>query len=74
MVAGANFISTSAVQWNGINHTTTYVSPSSFTASITASDVAVGGTANVTVVNPTPGGGTSAAVNLDIACAVQISV
>jgi len=60
-VNGTNFISTSQVQWNGSNRSTTYVSASEVTASITAADIAVAGKANVTVVNPAPGGGTSSA-------------
>lgn len=57
---GTNFISTSQVQWNGSNRTTTFVSATQLTASITAPDIAVAGSASVTVVNPAPGGGTSA--------------
>ena len=57
-VAGMNFIASSTLQWNGSNRTTTYVSATSLTASVTASDVAVSATASITVVNPTPGGGT----------------
>ena len=60
-VNGSNFVSTSVVQWNGSNRTTTFVSTTRLTAVIPASDVAVAGTANVTVVSPTPGGGTSSA-------------
>jgi hypothetical protein len=65
-VNGTNFISTSAVQWNGTGRTTSYVSATQLTASITAADIATAGSAGVTVVNPTPGGGTSAAANLAI--------
>lgn len=58
---GTNFISSSTVDWNGSNRSTTYVSSTQITASITAADIATGETANVTVVNPAPGGGTSQA-------------
>ncbi len=61
-VNGSNFLSVSTAQWNGNNRTTTYVSASQLTTSITASDIAAGGTWQVTVVNPSPGGGTSSAV------------
>jgi hypothetical protein len=47
------------VQWNGNNRTTTYSSVTQLTAAISATDIATTGTANVTVVNPAPGGGTS---------------
>ncbi|HKD61089.1 MAG TPA: hypothetical protein VKB47_11565 [Terracidiphilus sp.] len=60
---GNNFVSASTVQWNGSNRTTSYVNASQLTASITAADIAATGTVNVTVVNPTPGGGNSAAFN-----------
>jgi hypothetical protein len=60
-VNGTNFISNSTVQWNGSSRTTTYVSATQLTGAITAADIATGGTSNVTVVNPAPGGGTSAA-------------
>ena len=58
---GSNFVTTSSVQWNGSNRTTTYVSPTQLTAAILASDIASVGSANVTVFNPLPAGGTSAA-------------
>jgi photosystem II stability/assembly factor-like uncharacterized protein len=56
---GTNFVSTSEVQWNGSARTTAYVSSKKVTATITATDIANGGTATVTVLNPAPGGGTS---------------
>ena len=51
------------MRWNGSARTTTYVSPTQLTAAITAADIASAGTFPVTVFNPTPGGGTSNAVN-----------
>ena len=61
-VTGTGFISSSTVQWNGSPRTTTFVSSTSLQAAITAADIATNGTASVTVVNPTPGGGTSGAL------------
>ena len=58
-VNGTGFIAASQVQWNGANRTTSYVSPTQLTATIGAVDVLNAGSAAVTVVNPTPGGGTS---------------
>ena len=49
----------SEVYWNGNSRATGFISSNQLTASITASDIAAAGTASVTVVNPTPGGGTS---------------
>jgi hypothetical protein len=58
-VNGTNFLSSSVIYWNGMSRATTYVSGTRLTAAIPASDIAVGGTAQVTVFTPAPGGGTS---------------
>jgi uncharacterized protein (TIGR03437 family) len=65
-VNGTGFVSGSTVQWNGANRVTTYVSATQLTAAITAADIANVGTANVTVVNSAPGGGTSNALSFSI--------
>jgi uncharacterized protein (TIGR03437 family) len=57
-VIGSGFVSSSVIQWNGANRATT-LGVLGLNASISASDVAAAGTATVTVVNPSPGGGTS---------------
>ncbi len=51
-VNGANFVSSSAVMWNGSARATHFVSPARLTATILASDIAKAGTASVTVVSP----------------------
>ncbi len=66
-VNGSGFLSSSVVQWNGSNRTTTFVSSTQLTAAITAADIAAAGTARVTVVNPSPGGGASNTLNFTIA-------
>ncbi len=66
-VNGSNFVATSTVQWNGSARTTTYVNSGEITAAISAADVAVFGTVSVTVMNPAPGGGTSAGMTFTIA-------
>ncbi len=58
-VNGSGLIASSVVRWNGSNRTTTFVNSGQVTASISASDIAAGATATITVFNPTPGGGTS---------------
>ena len=58
-ISGTNFISGSTVNWNGTALSTTYISATQLTANITAPLVANPGSANITVVNGTPGGGTS---------------
>ncbi|OPZ45108.1 MAG: Ser-Thr-rich glycosyl-phosphatidyl-inositol-anchored membrane family protein [Euryarchaeota archaeon ADurb.BinA087] len=65
-VTGTNFNPSSKVRWNGANRTTTYVSPTQVSASILNTDIAAPGTASVTVFNPAPGGGTSAAKTFTI--------
>jgi len=65
-VNGTGFVNGSTVRWNGANRTTTFVSATNLTAAITAADIATAGAASVTVVNSTPGGGTSNAVNFPI--------
>ena len=59
-VNGSGFVAGSVVQFNGSNRTTTFVNSSQLTTQIPASDVSVAGNAAITVVNPAPGGGTSA--------------
>ena len=61
-VAGTNFIPGSTVQIQGSNRTTTFISATQLTAAITAADIAAPGNSNITVSNPTPGGGVSNAV------------
>ena len=58
-VNGAGFFPASVVKWNGSPRATTFVSPLRLKASILGSDIAQARTAFVTVVNPSPGGGTS---------------
>ncbi|HEY6293675.1 MAG TPA: choice-of-anchor D domain-containing protein, partial [Terriglobia bacterium] len=56
---GAGFVSGAAVKWNGSSRTTTFVSSIQLTAKINSSDISKAITASITVVNPSPGGGTS---------------
>src|SRR5438094_1645396 len=65
-VNGTNFVSTSTVKWNGNTLGTTFVSSTQLTATVTAALIATAGTASVTVVNPSPGGGTSNAQTFTI--------
>src|SRR5262245_48552010 len=52
IVTGTNFGAGSMVRWNNADRTTTVDSATQLTASIPGTDIAVAGTANVTVVNP----------------------
>lgn len=71
-VTGANFVSESAVQWNGANRATTFVSGAQLTALIPQSDIASPGTPAITVSSPAPGGGTSSPVSFTINSPVPV--
>ena len=64
-VTGTNFVSGSAVSFNGGAATTAFVSATQLTAAIPASAVTTAGTVPVTVTNPS-NGGTSGAINFTI--------
>jgi hypothetical protein len=66
-VTGSNFVSLSTVEWNGSPRQTELVSTTQLQAQINFSDVQNAGTAAVTVVTPSPGGGTSNALTFTIA-------
>ena len=70
-VNGSNFVATSQVRWNGAARTTTFVNAGQVTAAIPASDISTQGSAQVTVVNPAPGGGTSNALSFTISAAAN---
>lgn len=65
-VNGTGFVPGSTVRWNGSNRSTSYVSGTTLTAAILGSDIQSAGTASITVFNPTPAGGESAAQSLAI--------
>ena len=65
-VNGNNFVNGALVRWNGQDRPTTVVSATQLTAAISASDLAATGNANVTVINPLPGGGLSNLLNFAI--------
>ncbi len=60
-VTGEGFVPGSTVLWSGSERTTRFVSSTTLVAYVPASDVAGAGSADVTVVTPSPGGGTSGA-------------
>jgi DNA-binding beta-propeller fold protein YncE len=64
---GTGFTSGSVVRWNGTNLPTTTTAAEGFLqASVPAADIAATGAAEVTVFNPSPGGGTSIPVPFSI--------
>ncbi|HYW41362.1 MAG TPA: S8 family serine peptidase [Bryobacteraceae bacterium] len=73
-VNGTGFVSgSSVVNWNGSARATTYLSATQLQAAITAADIGNAGTAQVTVFNPTPGGGTSGSLPFSINAAPAIT-
>jgi hypothetical protein len=58
-VNGSNFVQTSSVMWNATTLATSFLNSSQLIAWVSAPLIASSGSANVTVVNPAPGGGTS---------------
>lgn len=70
-VNGSNFAPSAVVRWNGSSRTTTYVSANQVQAQINAADIAATGTANVTVFNPAPGGGTSGTIPFTVTAATN---
>jgi 6-phosphogluconolactonase len=59
LVHGQNFVAGSVVRWNGSDRPTTFFADSELFALISTSDTAVAGTVDLTVFNPSPGGGSS---------------
>jgi hypothetical protein len=60
VVNGTGFLPASTVNFGAKAEPTTFVSATQLTAAIPAGDVATAGNVNVSVTNPTPGGGTAA--------------
>jgi len=63
---GNGFTASSAIAWNGVSLTTTYVSNTMLRALVAPSLIASVGSVSVTVVNPPAQGGTTAAQTLTI--------
>ena len=67
-VTGTGFVSSSTVRSNGVLLMTTYVTPTTLSAVVPSSQLITPGSVAITVTNPAPGGGTSAAKTLTIGC------
>jgi hypothetical protein len=65
-VTGSNFVPRSSARWNGANRPTFFVNSRRLLIRIYALDIAFPGSAQVTVVNPQPGGGQSASLTFTI--------
>src|SRR6266851_2289728 len=71
VVTGTNFLTCSAIQWNGTGQATNYLSDTQLSTLIPAMDLTSAGTAQVTVFtppqgNPPQGGGTSGAISFTV--------
>jgi uncharacterized repeat protein (TIGR01451 family) len=66
VIAGTGFVPTSGAQIGGSPRPTTYVSPTQLSVALTAADVATPGSLSIQIVNPAPGGGTSAAASVPV--------
>ena len=71
-VTGSGFVSQSVIDWNSTALATAYLSSSGLSATIPANDFATAGSFPITVVNPTPGGGTSNAATFQVLAAPSI--
>ena len=65
-VNGSNFIQGSTVNWDGQPRATQVLSPTQVRADIPETDLNISRMVNVTVVNPSPGGGASGALQFSI--------
>lgn len=66
MIHGRGFVQGSVVRWNGAERPTQYISGNRLSATISAGDVAAPGSAQITVRNPSPGGGISASTTVTV--------
>jgi hypothetical protein len=71
-ITGKNFVSQSEVFVNGANRTATFNSSSSLTAQLSSVDVVSPGALQITVVNPSPGGGSSTPFALPVNTPVPV--
>lgn len=65
-VTGYNFTPASTVDWNSLPLTVIFVNTNKLTAQVPATLVQTPGTSNITVVTPSPGGGTTLALTFTI--------
>lgn len=65
-VTGSGFVPSTVVDVNGSARATTYVSVTQVSATLPSTDFSAAGNLSIAAVNPSPGGGTSAAVTLAV--------
>jgi hypothetical protein len=65
-IAGTGFLTSSKVKYNGVSHTSTYLSSTQISMPLSGADVTTIGSYPVVVTNPTPGGGSSVPMNFGV--------
>jgi len=65
-LAGAGFVETYTVRWNGMGRNTAFVSSSQLSVVLTSSDLGTPGEGQWSVSSPTPGGGISNSMTFTI--------
>lgn len=72
-LTGASFLSASDVRIGGTTRTHSFVNANTMTVTPSSGDIASAGSVSITVVNPTPGGGTSNTATLTVAATVPVA-
>lgn len=73
-VTGSSFIPGAIIRWNGDDRPTTFLSPTQLRAEISGGDIQTPGVAQITVVNPPPGGGVSNSLEFFIGSATAPAI
>jgi IPT/TIG domain len=73
IVTGSSFVPSSQIEWNSAPLSTTYVSSTTLTAEISGANLQNPEMVSVTVTNPSPGGGTSNAMEFSVGANGQVS-
>jgi uncharacterized protein (TIGR03437 family) len=65
-ISGAGLTQASSISFNGVLHASSYVSSSQLTVALSKTDLSTVGSVAIVVTNPSPGGGTSNAVEFNV--------
>ena len=65
-ITGSGFVGGSTATYNGAAHSVSYSGPTQLTITLTPGDMANAGSFPLVITNPTPGGGSSSAMNFDV--------
>ena len=68
-VSGTGFAAGSVFSWNGVARPATFINGTQLQVAVNAADIAVAATVRVSVLNPSPGGGSSNALFLPVTSA-----